>query len=163
MKLSFYDFLRNGEMPPIVFGLTRTEILRLLGTPSSWVSRDDPLFEKPGRDFLGSDSISFGSLALSFDAEDQLESIMLAMALECDWPNGAMHFPSRDTTISEIADAMRWREIRFDDVSATGDGSMLRTSAGVEIIASARASDEGRLVSCHLQRPLSQRGQAARR
>src|SRR4051794_30756463 len=126
MKLSFYEFLRHGEMPPIAFGVQRADILRVFGSPSSWVSLDDPLFEKPRRDFLRSDSISFGSLTLSFDADDRLESIMLAMAFECTWPEGALHFPSGDATVSEVATAMRWRAIPFEDASANGDGSMLR-------------------------------------
>ena len=148
MKLSFIEYLRTGQLPPLVFGSPRAEVLRFLGTPSSWVSQDDPLFEKPRRDHLHSDSVSYGSLAFSFDENDRVEQIMLAMAFECSWPAEAQSFPTREMRIPDIIDLMREHNIPFADIGLMNDGSMLRTASGVEILASQRLMDERRLLSC---------------
>ena len=152
MHLSFLDYLRSGELPPIVFGTSRAEVLRLLGTPTSWVSKDDPLFQPPRRDFRSSDSISFGSLTVSFDAGDRVESIMLCQAFECVYPSGSLFFPDNTTTIHDVAELMRGQDIPFEDTSPDRDGSHLRTASGVDIVMSLARDAEGRVLSCYSER-----------
>jgi hypothetical protein len=129
-----------------VFGTPRAEVLRLIGKPSSWVSKDDPLFPPPRRDFLRSDSISFGSLTFSFDSDDRVELIMLALALECSWPPQAPGFPAATTTADDVAAIMRQHSIPFRDVSEKADSGMLETESGVKICGAPRT---GRLLSLY--------------
>jgi len=151
MHLSFLDYLRTGELPPILFGTPRAEVLRQMGTPTSWVSKDDPLFQPPrrDRDYHVSDSFSYGSITLSFDAQDVVESTMIALCLECAYPPGSLFFPEPTTLICDVAELMRGQSIQFEDTSEHGDGSCLRTSSGVDIV----ANKEGRILSCHSKRP----------
>ncbi len=150
MHLSFLDYLRTGGLPPILSGTSRKEVLRQLGTPTSWVSKDDPLFQPPrlDRDYHVSDSFSYGSIVFSFNAQDVVESIMFALCLKCAFPPGSLFFPESTTTIYDVADLMRGLAIKFEDSSEHGDGSLLETSSGV-IIA---AGKEGKLLSCHSRR-----------
>jgi hypothetical protein len=150
MHLSFLDYLRTGELPPILFGTARTEVLRELGKPTSWVSKDDPLFQPPrrDRDYHVSDSFSYGSITFSFDAQDVVESIMVSLWLECVYPPGSLFFPAATTLIGDVAEMMRGQSIKFEDTSENGDGSFLRTASGVEIV----AGKEGKILSCHSKR-----------
>jgi len=151
MHLSFLDYLRTGELPPILFGTKRVEVLRQLGVPTSWVSKDDPLFQPPrhDRDYHVSDAFSYGSITFSFDAQDVVESIMVFLFLECAYPPGSLFFPEPTTSIYDVADFMRGQSIRFDDMNEHGDGSFLRTSSGVNIV----AGKDGRVLSCNSERP----------
>jgi hypothetical protein len=155
MNLSFLDYLRRGELPPIVFSTPRAEVLRLLGTPTSWAGKDDPLFQPPRRDFHTSGSISFGSLTFSFDAGDRVESIMLCHAFECAYPSGSLFFPESATTIQDVAELMQGYDIPFEDTSTEGDSSQLRTASGVVMATNFAQDGEGRILSCHSQRARS--------
>jgi len=151
MHLSFLDYLRTGELPPILFGTAREEALRQLGTPTSWASKDDPLFQPPrrDRDYHVSDSFSYGSITFSFDAQDVVESIMIALCLECSYPPGSLFFPEPTTSIHDVAELMRGQSIQFEDTSEHRDGSLFRTSSGVDIA----VGKDGRILSCHSKRP----------
>ena len=121
-------------MPPLVFGMSRSEVIVLLGTPSSWVSKDDLLFQPPKGDFRKSSSMSYGSLILSFDAADTIKSIYLNLAFECSYPEGAAFFPDFTTSIYDIAILMRDQKIPYKDASPKHDYSELITSSGVSIM-----------------------------
>ena len=149
--LSFLDFLRSGELPPIRLGAARAEVLRLLGTPTSWVSKDDPLFQPPRRDYRTSDSISFGTLTFSFDANDCVEHIMLSPSSEdgeCVYPPGSLYFPGRTTSVHEVADLMRSHGIPFEDISHNRDGSELKAASGIVVLMSQSREHNGAIFYC---------------
>lgn len=143
VELSFLDFLRTGELPPIRRGTTREQVLRLLGTPTSWVSRDDPLFQPPRRDYRTSNSISFGSLTFSFDQTDRIDFMMVSPPFEgeCSYPPGSLYFAERTTSILAVAELMRAHGIPFEESSIKGGGMELKTEAGV-VVSSANETHE---------------------
>jgi hypothetical protein len=136
MKLSFRKFLETGEMPPFIFGMKRDEIVQRLGKPSSWASNDEGIGPSR-RDYLSSDSISYGSLAFAFE-EERLAAISITSDLmrnrEWSYPVEVVSFPQRETTLAEIASYMRRLEVSFEDVSPDGDGSVLKSAGGVTLV-----------------------------
>ena len=130
--------LRQGDIPPIVFGTPRKQVLELLGKPTSWVSRNDPLFATPRRDFHTSDSFSFGSITFSFDSRDQLDCISIYLGFEISYPQGFMFFPTYETRVAGVAEMMRSFDIPFD---ISDDGNCMRTDSGVEIVRGFREPD----------------------
>jgi hypothetical protein len=155
MKLSFRRFLETGEVPPFVFGVTRAEIFRLFGKPTSWHSKDEFLCP-PRRDFWSSDCIAYGSLVLALEA-DRLTGISIVPDVRRDFdysfPFEVISFPQRDTTFTEIKDYMRRLEIPFEDVSQGRDGSLLKSTGGVTLLLRPTAEAAGRLFLCSSQAP----------
>lgn len=111
------------------------------------------MFQPPRRDYRTSDSLSFGSLTFSFDANDGVEHIMLSPCCpDKEWlfPPGSLYFPDRTTSVHKVAELMRGHGIPFEDISYNRDGSELKTSSGVVVIMSQSLGDKGGIFYCGL-------------
>lgn len=106
------------------------------------------MFQPPRRDFLVSDSVSFGSITFSFDATDQISSINLFLYFEAVYPAGSVFFPDWKTNIYDVARLMRDQSIPFEDTSPERDWSELRTDSGVVIGMSLKHDEYGRVLCC---------------